>query len=189
MASYYIIHDEGDFISADGTKRFLKLSGKQAYDYLNSPEGQGKRFMRINSPEDDEQKEDEYVEVPHLSAKEYRKNERREQYIHDCKEESGIVTVSLDTIEEDLANDSVSGEEVIADAVDVEEQVMHTIDLEILRKALQSLSAEERYIIDALFLAERVFTEEELAQRLHVSQQAVNRKKLRILRKLKKYFL
>ena len=126
--------------------------------------------------------------MPYLSVKEYRKEERREQYILDCKEESGIVTVSL-AIEEDLANDSVSGEEVIADAVDVEEQVMHTIELEILRKALQSLKAEEQYIINALFLAERVITEEELARRLHVSQQAVNRKKIRILRKLKKFFL
>ena len=67
MASYYIIHDEGNLISADGTKRFLKLSGKQAYDYLNSPEGQGKRFMRINSPEDDEQ-----IEIINIHGKGYK---------------------------------------------------------------------------------------------------------------------
>ena len=37
MATYYIVHDEGNLVSADGTKRFLKLSGKQAYPDGKAP--------------------------------------------------------------------------------------------------------------------------------------------------------
>jgi RNA polymerase sigma factor (sigma-70 family) len=56
--------------------------------------------------------------------------------------------------------------------------------LELLFAALEALTADERELIDALFFDDK--SEQELANETGVSQQAVSKRKNRILAKLKK---
>ena len=74
MAIYYIENENGTFLSEDGKRKFMRLCGREAYDYLRSAEGKKKRFMKTGASEDGG--EDEYVEVPLTYMHKHRKGGR-----------------------------------------------------------------------------------------------------------------
>jgi len=77
------------------------------------------------------------------------------------------------------------GEVFIADSkVNVEEEVVHKIMLDKLKSALNKLSAEELLLIDMLYT--QLKSEREIASELDVSQNAVNKRKKKLLGQLKK---
>ena len=87
-------------------------------------------------------------------------------------------------IEEDLTVQDT----IIDESVNVEDEVINAIEREMLRRVLMTLSDEELRIIRDLFNSKTKITEEVLAERLGISQPAVNKRKSSILKKLKKYF-
>ena len=93
MAIYYIENEKGTFPSEDGKRKFMRLCGREAYDYLRSAEGKKKRFMKTSAHEDGG--EDEYVEVLLAYMRKHRQDERRVQYVSDCIEKSSMVAVSF----------------------------------------------------------------------------------------------
>ena len=70
----------------------------------------------------------------------------------------------------------------------VEDAVIREIDLEILRRALKSLTDDELKIVRSLYLSDNPMSERQLSKELGVSQKTVNNWKRRVLDKLKKYF-
>ena len=108
---------------------------------------------------------------------------RREQDRHDYlkKQEQEAVILSLDA----LGVDGMSGESFIADnQINVEEETVQNIMLEKLQCALSKLSAEELLLIDLLYSQTK--SERETASILGISQNAVNKKKHKLLGRLKK---
>lgn len=187
MAIYYIEHENGSFLSSNGVRRFIRLSGKEAYAYLKTEEGRSKRFVRTSSCEDGG--EEEFVEIPTSHVSQHRKGERRVQYVSDCIENSGFVTISLYAMEDDEGSDLSSGEDLISNpSSDVEAQVLHEISLEILRSALKALTDEERKLVHALYLSERRCSERKLAEIMGISQVAVHKRKNAVLEKLRNFF-
>ena len=183
MAIYYIENENGTFLSEDGKRRFIRLCGREAYDYLRSAEGKKKRFMKTSTREDGG--EEEYVEVPLAYMRKHRKDERRAQYVSDSRKSSGITIISVNDL---LSPDGeVTGIDVIQDeSVDIEESVIHADEIAMLRKALKALTEEEIAFVGALYLADKPLSEREMAAHLGISQVAVHKRKLAILRKLKK---
>ena len=187
MAMYYIENENGTFLSEDGTRRFMKLSGKAAYDFLQTEEGRKKRFMKTSAHEDGG--EEEYVEVTTGCMRKHRRDERREQYVSDCIEESGRITISLYAMEDDDTVDYASGEELIADPdLDVESEALRKIEIETLRKALKTLTEDETRLISALYYRIPAMTEDEYAKATGITQQAVSKKKRAVLEKIRKFF-
>ncbi len=186
MTVYYIESEAGSFTSADGKRRFIRLSGKEAYDYLRTEEGKRKRFMRTSRHE--EGGETEFVEAPPELIKQHRSSERREQYVSNCIEQSGITTVSLYSFNKDGYSDIFTGENLIADPFeDFCEREQCKYARAKLKTALAELQAEELEIINALYLCKNRLTEAEIAEMKGVSQQAISKRKLRILKKLKTF--
>ncbi len=110
---------------------------------------------------------------------EYRREQNRHDYLKKQKQEA--VILSLDA----LGADGMSGESFIADTqINVEEETVHNIMLEKLRGALDKFSAEELLLIDLLYSQTK--SERETASILGISQNAVNKKKLKLLGRLKK---
>lgn len=68
----------------------------------------------------------------------------------------------------------------------VEEQILKQIEYEQLHKFILELSKEEQWLIHELYFEER--TEREVATELGLSQKAVNKRKQKILEKLRKLF-
>ena len=87
---------------------------------------------------------------------------------------------SLDRLMEENAR------QFAANAESVEDVVFRKLALDKLHTALLQLTKEERALIYALFFDEK--TESEVAKPLGVSQQAIHKRKNRILKKLKNFF-
>ena len=117
-----------------------------------------------------------------VSEEKYFEN-KYEQNRHDYlkKNEKEAVILSLDT----LGAEGTSGEVFIADErVNVEEEIVHKLMLEKLKTTLGKLSAEELILIDLLY--SQLKSEREAALLLGISQNAVNKRKGRLLERLKK---
>ena len=110
---------------------------------------------------------------------EYRREQDRHDYLK--KQEQEAVILSLGA----LGVDGMSGESFIADnQINVEEETVQNIMLEKLQCALSKLSAEELLLIDLLYSQTK--SERETASILGISQNAVNKKKHKLLGRLKK---
>ena len=68
-----------------------------------------------------------------------------------------------------------------------EEQLLHMLLLKQLENALHNLSTDELALIYALFYQEQ--TESQLGKALNISQAAVNKRKSKVLKKLRDFFL
>lgn len=112
---------------------------------------------------------------------EYRREQDRHDYLK--KQEQEAVILSLYA----LGVDGMSGESFIADnQINVEEETVQNIMLEKLQCALSKLSAEELLLIDLLYSQTK--SEHETASILGISQNAVNKKKHKLLGRLKKIY-
>ncbi len=107
---------------------------------------------------------------------------KAEQTIVDAKNHRVTVLSSREDSYERLVDMSIQFAE---ESLSTEEQVFQRMELEQLHRALSSLSDEERYLIQKIFFNER--TERDLAEELGCSQNAVNKRKQRILDKLRRF--
>ena len=184
MKIYYIEDPNGKYTSADGSRRFTKLESKDAYEFLMSPQGRDRRFMKLVNAEGEE--DEINIEVHTDKMKAFRTYERREQYIADNSKANPYTVTSMSCAE--CEDEEYPGESLADEDVNVEEEVFHQIDLEMLRRALDSLAEDEYALICALYLQDKPLTESEYAAQLKITQQAVHKRKRTILNELKKYF-
>lgn len=183
MSIYYIENEHGEYCSWDGKRRFIKLTGKTAYDYLS--EHKDLRFYETSTVE--EFGEIVFVEVPKRHLKEAAAWKNRENYVKRTMKENRLEIVSLS---QPITEDGQMTPEDITSNRDesVEDEAIRNLDLETLRRALASLTAEEFCVIERLFLTENPMTERALAESMGKSQPYVNRLKRKIFDKIKKFF-
>ncbi len=119
------------------------------------------------------------MEVPFEEYKEEYKVRRRCKYIHEEARLNGEVSYHA------LESGDKNGEEIIRDLyTDVENEAIMHIMCGMLRKALKELTETERELIEALYYCG--MTERQYAQQHGVLHNAVHKRKMRILGKLKK---
>ena len=188
MKIFYIEDESGDCFSTDKTRRFRRIAGKEAVKYLRDERKRGiyRRFLRTETEEiDGDLHYDEvYVEIPHDRVGVFRAAERRKQYVSQCKEKAGIETVSLSAPLSD--QEELTVEDTLSDSMrSVEDDALHEIELEILRRALKTLSDDELQLIHELYLSQDPVSLRELSRRLGVSLTTLEYRKQQILKKLK----
>lgn len=154
--------------SAQGSAvEWIKLDKQAFTDFLASPEGRDRRFVRIG---------DTTIEAPEPEYRDWQKEKNHKAYLR--KQARGVTVLPLSG--NDLTG-RANGEGVAADAsVDMEAEVLHKMELEALQAALASLDGASYHIIHALYLSERRMTERELAEELGVSQPAIHKRKAKI---------
>ena len=135
----------------------------------------------------------QYVEVTDEVYAAYMQSDRKMRYFeNDLKterfvlgKEGQVVQIipsredSLDRLMDENAQQFSGGEE------SVENIVLHKLEVDKLHTALAMLTSEEQALIQALFFDEH--TESELAVKLGISQPAVYKRKMKILKKLKSF--
>ena len=166
---YYIKKDPS---AQESAVEWIKLDKQAFTDFLASPESRDRRFVRIG---------DTTIEAPEPDYRDWQKEKNHKAYLR--KQAHGVTVLSLSG--NDLSG-CVNGEGVAADAsVDMENEVLHKMELEALRAALASLDEASYHIIHALYLSERRMTARELAEELGVSHTVVVRRKKKNLENLK----
>ena len=120
------------------------------------------------------------MEVTAETYKAYYKDKRRQKYIDERSLLNGDVSYdALDT-------DEILGAEVFADTkTDVESAVINKMTVAELRDAFLLLSPDERELITAIYIQN--LTEREYAKQKGIYHNAVHKRKLRILEKLKNF--
>ena len=183
MKIVYIEDKNGELFSVDKKRRFTRMVGAEAYEYLKSPEGINKVFFKTSTEE--ESGDLVLVEAPDNQKTSVRSLHNHEYYVGSLQNKSGYKTISICELETDDAE--LSGEEVIADESEMTDlKVMNKICREELYRAVKSLSDEEREMIFHLYLAKPRMTEHKLSEKLNMERSELHRWKKEVLLKLKK---
>ena len=181
MKLFYVVDPSGTIKSSDGTKTYKALRGRALREYLLSEEGKKKHFYMWK----DEAENTFGIEVSYKVYCERKKEINRENYLAKLQETLDISFLSIENMVTE--DDELNGEELLADdSQDTEGDLMEKVEKELLCKILDSLSAEERFIIDSLFYSKEKITETEIGRRLGISQQAVHKKKMKVFHKIKR---
>ena len=121
-------------------------------------------------------------EVTKKQYAEYRKDYDRHKRLKQIEKDERVEEASFDSLNEK----GESGDLFLADPnINVEEEVIHKMMLEKLRTALDKLTEEELFLIDLLY--SEIKSEREIAEMTGKSQNAIHKRKKRILRDLKKF--
>lgn len=119
------------------------------------------------------------MEVSETDYNDFEKNKDRQKYIR--KESKRVEEVSLDALD----TDEFSGKDVVVDpSPQPDEIVVDKLMNEMLHQCLDRLDTDERALIDALYFNNK--TETELAIEYGISQQAISKRHLKIIRQIKK---
>ncbi len=156
------IKDNGDYREIPYTVLFI---GKE-----RNPEYGDRYFLPLH---------DCLLEVPFEDYQQEYQNRRRQKYIREEADLNGEVSYHA------LDSEDMNGEEIIRDLyMDVENEVITQIMRTNLYQALIQLTKPELELIDALYFQGQ--TERRYAQEHDVAHNAVHKRKIRILGKLKK---
>lgn len=185
MKKFYIVDENGTYASADGKTRFTCLTGKALFDYLKSDEGSKKEF----DIDFDDNGDEIGIEIPDDKLDKHLKGKERRKYVSKTQKAMGYTIVSLNSELEGKDGEIMTFEEVIADdSDDFTEEITRKANIQTLRRALASLTSDEMNIVFLLYLTTEPLTEYQLADARGVTQQAIHKYKVSILKKLKKFF-
>lgn len=105
------------------------------------------------------------------------------------KSEVGYKEISMD---EEICGQHIEDftlHDVLADdSVDIEQDVLKIFEINRLKEVLAYLETEEMELIRTLFLSDNPLTEREYAKKIGISQPAINKRKMMIIEKIRKYF-
>lgn len=120
------------------------------------------------------------MEVTEEQYKEFYRQKRRQKYIDERSAENSDFSYDM------LTTDDFNGEDILVDdSESLDEQVIRKIMTDKLRGALRLLSEDEQELIYGLFYEN--LSEREYASQKGVYHNAIHNKKIRILKKLKKF--
>ena len=167
MAKQYYIKKNPATSGSD--VEWIAINGKEFYQLITSPAGKGRYFIDM----------DEFmIESTEAEYKDWRKEKDHTDYLHE--QESRVQLLPL----YDGEDDGFGGLTLDLSA-STEERAMSSIVRRALNDALGSLDEESYMIIDALILAQDRKSERDLASEFGVSQNAVHKRKNKILKNLK----
>ena len=89
MSIYYFENENGSFLSENGKRRFIRLSGNAAYEYMIKHRSKDLYFIQTVTNETDGEKV--FVEVPKNAVSEVRRELNRKSYILRVKRRQRII--------------------------------------------------------------------------------------------------
>lgn len=167
MAKQYYIKKDPSTYGAD--IEWIAINGKEFYQLITSPAGKGRYFIDMG---------EFMIESTEAEYKDWRKEKDHSDYLHE--QESQVQLLSLYGSEDDGCRDLI-----LDMSTSTEEQALASILRKALNEALSSLDEESYMIIDALILAQDRKSERDLASEYGLSQNAVHKRKNKILENLR----
>lgn len=120
------------------------------------------------------------MEVDENEYKEFYKTSRRQKYLEELSKENGEFSFDM------LTTNDFNGQDILLDTkTDVYQFVEQKIIMDKLQKGISLLTEEEQRLIQEIYY--EGLTEREIAKKQGIYHNAVHKKKVRILNKLKKY--
>ena len=178
MSKIYLVKNTQ---ATEAMNEWIEMNGSDFYKFIKSPEAKGRYFIKLPSLSVDSGDDTIVIESSKVKYVEWRKEERRKRYLHEC--EKGFTVISYHAMESD---DGSFGEELIPDkSVDIEPEVELIMACEKLADALTKLNADERWLIDEIIV--NGVNSVQLSTETGIPQQTISWRKIKILKKLKKF--
>lgn len=155
----------------ESAAEWIEMTGKQFFEFITSPAGKGRYFMDCETYK---------IEVSPEQYRKWKLETNHSSYLQNFEDE--VLILSLELLDEDYG---ISNYELIDLSVNIEDDVINNIDLQRLSEAILSLENDERWLISELYMQGKLKTEQEIAESIGVSQQAIHKRKNKILKKLK----
>jgi RNA polymerase sigma factor (sigma-70 family) len=156
-----------------------QISRNQFLALVKSPEGNGRRFVKLASTDEDGDGRI-VIEATEQEFKSWLKEKRHAQHLRDSDPGYTLLSYHARTSEDEDCN----GEELLSDeSVNIEDDCLMMMDKQTLKAALACLTSEERELL-ALFY-EQGISQPVIAKTLGISQQAVSKRLNKILIKLR----
>ena len=151
---------------------WIMMTGKEYYQFINSLDGKSRYFIEWD---------DLVIEASKKEYEDWLCEQEHRKYLSQYEKERIFISLYSD-----LAEEGKGGEELVPDpAVDVEFSAMANIRQGALMAALRQLDYQSFYLIYSLYRDLHRKTEYELAAEVGISQKAINKRKEKILKKLK----
>lgn len=179
MKTTYLVWEDP---TCDGINpNWQELTGQEFLAFVRSAKAAGRYFVKLENAQDGTVT---VIEATRASYLAWRKEENHRKYLEGL--EKDMSTFSYHSVDSDAGG---CGEEMLADmSADVLSECVMTMTRETLKAALASLTADEYRLIAYLYLSDRRGTERGYAALCGVTQKAINKRKCRILTKLKTFF-
>ena len=168
--SYWVMKTPGS------TMEWVKMNGKQFYEFINSPLGSGRHFVDLGTCK---------IECSLEQYLDWKREQNHSSYLFGFEDAAAVLSLDywLGLISDD---EEVSLYDTIADpSHNTEADALSSIYLQLLAEAFKSLEGDERRLIEDLFLSDKPKTEQEIAVLYGVSKQYINKQKKKNLEKLK----
>ena len=180
---FYIKDENGIYLSVDGKTRYSMLEGDELYMFLMREEGK-KRSFHVDT---DENGDKIGIEGDADKVRELDRIKRRERYLNTVKLECNVTFVSGNMPVEDT--DYAELFDTIEDeSQDLDKMLTAQEELNTLRRAILSLNPQEKKLLYYLFFKSEPLTEQQVADKLGISQQAVSKRKKALFVKIKNFF-
>lgn len=165
---YFIMNNREN--TRDG---YTEVSEEFFKNYINSfPEGERAYFINLGYA---------VMETTKTEYKNFYKEYRRKRYVDEEAQRAGIVSLNA------IDSDELDGTGVVVDTSEpFEEKVHYEIVIEKLPEAISILNEEERMLVRELYF--NGMSERDLAVVYGISNIAIHKRKLRILKKLQNFF-
>ena len=186
MSIYYFENEAGTYYSENKSRRFIRLKGKAAYEYMKAHHIDQNSLYPTTAKEDNG--EPVYIQVREKDRKAVEAENKRDQYHAEKKAKSGIRMVSLSKLLDVEGNLNAEDQVIPTAETSVEDEVAKLIECEMLHRALKTLTDNELRIIYHLFFDEKSFSDCSLSRFLDVPRSTLNCQKRRAYSKLKKFF-
>lgn len=175
---YYVLDQNGEFPSEDGSMRYRELRGQALYDYLQSEEGRKKLFDRMVDDEGNEIG----IELHNEDIRrQYAKERRRKCYLERMIEEDELTFLPYGK-----NGTEVDEESIIDESADIEAKLFEAVLIKEVRIVFDRLTEEEQTLLEALVMGENRITTTAYGQIKGIPQQTVCYRKNALLKKLKK---
>lgn len=183
--------------------KWIEMSGKEFYEYVKRPENKHRLFIK-NFYNPYEYKDGYYkIEVTKEAYKRWDADRKRADRTEDVldieitkntyennndvvpdKSIFGVSLISIDSFA--LEDDELSYHDMISNDSDISVSIIAKTILEDIYRISRSFPKDEREILDCLYFFNNFKqNESQLAKKKNLSHQAINKKKKKILKKLK----
>ena len=165
---------------------WLQLSGKEFLALVRSSEGKNRHFIKLANPDHETFDSQIIIEATKEAYADWKKEKNHTDYLQ--KHSVGWATISyhaMGSASSDDGQESV-GEELLADRdSDFEDDAINAYQLEV---ALETLSEEERHLIEHFYFGDKPGTSRSYAEEMGISKTTANRRHEAAFTKLKKFF-
>ena len=168
---------------------WIVMEQQEYIAFANTPEGKlrKKNFAQLDGTDVSDVMY--FIESDEETVKAYRKDKDEHDYLREQEDKYKTYMLSLDSLERESDYESVNSfNKISVSDEDVVAESLMKSNIETLKTALSSLDADERMIIERLYLDEKTVSARELSKLLEIPQKTLHYRKTQIFKKIRNFF-